>query len=172
MFARGSMHRQPNGSAEMSISATGPLDFYAANSFWDPKHDRQVIWGWSDESTEMPVDVYRPQGYQGSLSFPREMFVKKIHGLLPPIEGVQSDPAAWTRNVDGTYTATTLGTRPLSDVVAIQGNENSFGSMNVTGTRSLRHIASEHFHLHGALQSFPDSGEIEFIVRESPGKEE
>lgn len=67
MFALGSVHRWFNGSAEMSISATGPLDwrnFYVANSFWDPKHGRQVIWGWSDESIDMPVEVYRAQGYQ------------------------------------------------------------------------------------------------------------
>lgn len=176
MFALGSMHRRPNGSAEMSISATGPLDwgdFYAANSFWDPKHDRQVIWGWSDESTEMPVDAYRPQGYQGSLSLPREMFVKKVHGLLPPPGGIQSDPSDWMRNADGTYTVMTLGTRPLSDVVAaIQGKERSFGSMNVTGSRSLRDIASDHFHLHAAFKSFPSNGEVGFVVRQSPSNEE
>jgi beta-fructofuranosidase len=176
MFALGSVYRRSNGSAEMSLSATGPLDwgnFYAANSFWDPKHDRQVIWGWSDESFEMPVGAYRPQGYQGSLSLPRELFVKKASGLLPPSSGIQNDPAHWERTGNGSYTVTTLGTRPLSDVVtAIQGSAKSFGSLNVRGTHRLRNIASDHFHLHAAFQSFPSSGEVGFIVRESPNKEE
>jgi beta-fructofuranosidase len=176
MFGLGSVSRHDNGSAEMSFTATGPLDWgnwYAANSFFDSKHDRQVIWGWSDESAEMPSYALRPQGFQGALGLPRELFVKKVHRVLPPLKGIENDPASWTRTANGTYTVMTLGSRPLPDVVAsIQGPAKRLGPLNITGTYSLQNIASDHFRLHASFDSFPSSGQIGFVVRESPGMEE
>ena len=178
MFGLGSVSRRPNGSVALDLDVTAPLDWgnlYAATSFLDKKHDRRVLWGWSDE--DMNGYGITAQGFQGSLGLPRELFILKTRNVSAPV-GQQLDtlPGKWRRSSENTYTVTTLGSRPLPDVVeALHSSKpSSIEAMCLDshGMRVLRKHHSQHFHLRASMRvddSFSTAG---FLIRATPDMKE
>ena len=150
---------------------------YALNQFYDSKNDRRVIWGWSDE--DLNNYGLLPQGFQGSLTLPRELYIMKKHQVLPPHGGVQKSGEIWEANANGkTYTVTTVAQRPLPDVLAgIQGPETKCIS-EPTCIKSRTPVAglnSSHFHLQVNISSLPAPSNSSYAgvnLRTTPDMEE
>jgi beta-fructofuranosidase len=56
LWSEGQVTRRQNGSAEFSVLSSGVADWgnlYALTAFHDPKHDRRVQWGWSEEGSSL-----------------------------------------------------------------------------------------------------------------------
>ncbi|KAK3170453.1 hypothetical protein Dsin_032703 [Dipteronia sinensis] len=174
LFIMGTMGQRPNGSAEMSILASGVLDWgesYALNQFYDPVNDRQVIWGWVDE--DLADQGVKAQGFQGSLGLPREIFVKVYNDVLAPEGGILQGAATWTPTTDGTYVVKTLGQRPLVDVVdAIQSDFISMGEMEISNTTLLEGVNSTTLHVNFTVIEVPAKGRFSVLLRASPDMEE
>jgi beta-fructofuranosidase len=66
------------------------------------------------------------QGYQGALSLPRELFIMETPDVVPPMSETPSS-SVYTKQLNGTYTARTLGARPATDVIQglRKGSKNS-----------------------------------------------
>ncbi len=84
--------------------------FYAANSFWDPVSEQQVLFGWITEE-DLPDDIRREQGWSGLISLPRVMKLQTIHRVkrarttaLNDITSIEVTP-----DEQGSYTVRTLG---------------------------------------------------------------
>ncbi|KAK5143754.1 hypothetical protein LTR04_001781 [Oleoguttula sp. CCFEE 6159] len=174
MYALGGVSKRSNGSVQFDVAVSAPLDWgnlYAATSFLDSKNDRRVLWGWSDE--DMNGYAIVPQGFQGSLGLPRELFIMKTHNVVAPPAGILKGPEIWTPTANDRYTVTTLGTRPLPDVVEALhvGNGTSFGSVSISGIHILDGVKGDHFHVRASLIPGPSTN-AGFIVRASPGMEE
>ncbi|KAL4867313.1 hypothetical protein BDV12DRAFT_171686 [Aspergillus spectabilis] len=103
-----------SSTALMSYSSSGILDsglFYAANSFWDPVSEQQVVFGWITEE-DLPDDVRKEQGWSGLISLPRVLKLLTIHGVrrarstafLSDITSIEAIP-----DTHGSYTVHTLG---------------------------------------------------------------
>jgi beta-fructofuranosidase len=111
----------------------------------------------------------RAQGFQGAFGLPRELFVKETHNIVAepknPLSAKSSDVV--TQHSDGTFTATTLGVRPLPDVV--KGLRQGCKKLKVrpgkrAHTEYLR-ASSSHFSLSATLSSV--SGPAGFVIRAS-----
>lgn len=97
------------------------------------------------------------------MSLPREFFVQKLQQVIAPPSGVPVNTSAtWEADQNGTYSVTTLGIRPLPDVVT---------ALHTTKPVTLAaNPKSDHFHLKATLANL--SGEAGFVVRASPSHEE
>ncbi|KAF2159734.1 glycoside hydrolase family 32 protein [Zasmidium cellare ATCC 36951] len=181
LFVLGDVHPRGNGSAEFETKASGVLDWgnsYAMNAFHDTKHDRRVLWGWSDEDLNNTAAVVQ-QGYQGSLGLPRELYIKKFHGVHAPIKNVVKGPEIWQNSSqNGTYSVVTVAQRPLPEVVnAIEGEKHCLVSRSeiVTRRQDLPQVNSSHFHLQTTIGKAPSTGKDDFLgvqLRASPNQGE
>jgi beta-fructofuranosidase len=175
LWSEGQVTRRQNGSAEFSTLSSGVADWgnlYAVTTFRDTKHDRRVQWGWSDE--DMNSYGARAQGFAGAFGLPREVFVKETYNIVSEPENPLTEKSSdvVTQHANGTFTATTLGMRPLPDVLAglRQGcKKQSFRSGNRTSTEILG-ASSSHFSLSATLSSV--SGPAGFVVRTSDDETE
>ncbi|KAF8252470.1 sucrose-6-phosphate hydrolase [Wilcoxina mikolae CBS 423.85] len=178
LWSEGQVTRRQNGSAEFSVMSSGVADWgnlYALTAFDDTKQGRRVQWGWSEE--EMNNYGVRAMGYQGALGLPRELFVHETYNLPPSPRLNEKSSAVMTQHTNGTFSARTLGVRPLSNVVkalrsaakrkhSIPDQKRSSGS----GVSFLR-PRSAHFSLHATLSSAKRPAGI--IIRASrSGKEQ
>lgn len=151
---------------------------YAVTSFWDSKHSRRISWGWSEE--DLNGYAIKQNGYQGSLGLPREAFVHKRHNVVAPKSGSITDTSSvWKKDNKDTYTVTTLGTRPLPDVVKGLRKDSksaSFRDLNLSSSKLLTKgkkasaITSDHLHLSASVRNVV--GSAGFIIRASPKLEE
>jgi len=140
LYNEGTVARRPNGSVAFTPVSGGATDWglmYAQTSFVDRKHNnnnnnnnknnnnnnRRVQWGWVPEDI-LDVSLAREQGFQGAFGIPRELFAKVTKGLSDPgkkeLLGWSGGGGGGARIIpadDGTYTASTLGMKPLDDVV-------------------------------------------------------
>ncbi|KAL1863345.1 hypothetical protein Plec18167_008206 [Paecilomyces lecythidis] len=109
-----------NGSestALMEYSFGGIFDnglFYAANSFWDPVIERQVVFGWITEE-DLPDSLRHRQGWSGLISLPRVLDLMTIHRVkrarsTANINDITSVEA--TLDNSGTYTVRTMKISP------------------------------------------------------------
>lgn len=171
MFGLGSVSRRENGSVALDLDVTAPIDwgnFYAATTFNDTKHNRRVIWGWSDE--DMNGYGITAQGFQGSLGLPRELFILKTSNVSVPADGrVTAQTGNWVESSDGTYTVTTLGSRPLPDLVeALHPRKPiNIGGMRIGANQTvpLEGIRSQHFHLQASIKVDSDFSSVGFDLR-------
>lgn len=65
----------------MKYSYGGIFDhglYYAANGFWDPVSQQQIVVGWVTEE-DLPVECQAKQGWSGCLSLPRVTCLTTIH---------------------------------------------------------------------------------------------
>ncbi|KAL3470264.1 glycosyl hydrolase [Aspergillus californicus] len=101
-------------SALMQYAFGGILDnglFYAANSFWDPVAQNQVLFGWITEE-DLPDNIRRAQGWSGLISLPRVLKLQPHYQVkrarstasLSDITSIEATPDGF-----GTYTVRTLG---------------------------------------------------------------
>ncbi|KAK0645229.1 Fructan 6-exohydrolase [Lasiodiplodia hormozganensis] len=177
LFALGDVSRRDNGSAAFEIKAAGPGDWgnnYAINTFWDEKKQRRVAWGWSDE--DFNGYGVSQNGYQGSLVLPREVYIRKVRGVVAPASGAPAQSAEIWEREDGkqTYAVTTLAQRPLPEVVAgIQKGERAVGDVRVDGGETtIDGLASKAYHLQATLDEWPKDGQVGFKLRASPDGQE
>ncbi|ERS97061.1 hypothetical protein HMPREF1624_06390 [Sporothrix schenckii ATCC 58251] len=95
----------------------GPL--YAANSFLDERSGRRIVHAWLPEE-DIPMDVAKEKGWNGSLALPREIFLLRIRGVQKPLHSELSDMAPFeiaSTEPDGSKTLLTLGIRLISEVM-------------------------------------------------------
>ncbi|KAF2177417.1 glycoside hydrolase family 32 protein [Zopfia rhizophila CBS 207.26] len=174
LWNEGIISRRANGSAQFTPVAGGAVDWgllYAVTSFNDTKNDRRVLWGWAPE--EMNDFGITQQGFQGAFALPREVFVKISKGVVNA-NGQLTTPGnnRLVEHTDGTFTAYTLGARPLPEVVS--GIRNGTTQQNIAvGSVSKSRIAgngSIHMELMATFSNF--SGAAGLTVAASPGGEE
>ncbi|QIX00844.1 hypothetical protein AMS68_006361 [Peltaster fructicola] len=126
LWNEGTLSKRNNQSVEFSPVSGGAADWglaYAVTSFNDTKTtpSRRIEWTWAPEDITGDDGLFSTvqQGFQGSLTIPREVFVHEADHLSDP-QGTlaSSKQAVLKKNADGTYFASTLGRRPAPDVVA------------------------------------------------------
>ncbi|CCX33524.1 sucrose-6-phosphate hydrolase [Pyronema domesticum] len=147
LWSEGSVHRRDNGSAEFTVQSSGVSDWgnlYALTAFKDTKHDRYVQWGWAEE--EMNNYGVRAQGFQGAFGLPRALVPHKTKGLKATAGLTAKSANILQQHEDGTFTATTLGTYPLKDVVkALQKSADK--SYEIDDNKVPAEARSAHFAL-------------------------
>jgi beta-fructofuranosidase len=110
-----------SGAVEMTYQFGGHLDhgcLYAANSFFDPKSRRHIVWGWVLE--EDLCDTLRSkQGWSGMLSMPRELFMQTLHNVvgtsksdIPSITSIEIE-----EDGHGSFSVRTLASRPYLSLI-------------------------------------------------------
>nr|ARG41452.1 beta-fructofuranosidase [Aureobasidium melanogenum] len=110
-----------SGPVHMDYQFGGHLDhgcLYAANSFFDTKTSKHVVWGWITEE-DLCDDLRHEQGWSGLLSLPREMQLQTLKHVvsarassLKTITSIDLEPDS-----TGTYAICTLATQPVTSVV-------------------------------------------------------
>lgn len=109
------------GSPNISYNFGGHLDhgcLYAANSFFDPRSQKYVVWGWVTEE-DLCDDFRHQQGWSGALSMPRQLYLQTLHHVvgalvsdLPSITSFKQEPEG-----DGSFTIQTLASEPYRPLV-------------------------------------------------------
>lgn len=162
LWNEGIVTRRENGSAQFTPIAGGAADWgllYALTSFNDTKNNRRVQYGWAPEDIVGDGGIFsaNQQGFQGSLSLPRELYVHtqkdlvNMDGLLGEI-GNSYISQEW----DGSFTAQTLGVRPLADVVTGLRNgttQHSWPGRTFNSSTTLMANASTHMELTATVKS-------------------
>ncbi|GES66719.1 glycoside hydrolase family 32 protein [Aspergillus terreus] len=118
LWNEGTVSARSNGSVSFHPVSGGAADWgllYAITSFNDTKNNRRIQYGWAAE--DMDNFGITQQGYQGALSLPRELFIKDTVGVVHNSAGTTPGNSRYFKNANGTWTASTLGVRPASDVV-------------------------------------------------------
>ncbi|MCJ1408662.1 hypothetical protein MMC19_002737 [Ptychographa xylographoides] len=124
LWMSGELIQKLDGHIQYQYRYGGVLDhgcYYAANTFYDPVGERQVVWGWLPEE-DVNMARHRAKGWNGCLALPRELYllvipnvVKALHTPLPEIASVQV-----VRLNDETATLNTLGIRPLPELAHLR----------------------------------------------------
>jgi beta-fructofuranosidase len=106
---------------QMGYSFGGYLDhgcLYAANSFFDTKTSKHIVWGWITEE-DLCDELRHEQGWSGLLSLPREIRLQTIENVVcaraSKLEDITSIEI--NRNQDGTKAVRTLTTEPVTSMV-------------------------------------------------------
>jgi len=168
LWNEGTISRRTNGSAAFTPVSGGAGDWgnaYALTSFNDTKHNRRVQWGWAPEDTaDGGLFAMQQQGFQGSITLPRELFVHEVDNVINTAALSASKNAVFSGS-----TAQTLGVKPLHDVVdgLRQGSTcKSFAAASYSGSKILQQQASSHMELKVSIDSF--TGAAGVIVAASP----
>lgn len=106
---------------QMQYGFGGHLDhgcLYAANSFFDTKTSKHIVWGWITEE-DLCDDLRHEQGWSGLLSLPREIRLQTLENVvrawkseLKDITSIESEPDS-----RGTSTVRTLASQPVQSVI-------------------------------------------------------
>lgn len=116
--------KQPESSSSSPVQMTygfgGHLDhgcLYAANSFFDPKTAKHVVWGWITEE-DLSDELRHKQGWSGMLSLPREVYLQTTKNTVSASKSALSDITSIEHEQDehGTYTVRTLASQPVQSV--------------------------------------------------------
>lgn len=176
LWVEGLVTRRLNGSANFQPISSGMSDWgniYALTAFKDTKNNgRRVQWGWSDEETNHYGA--NAQGWQGVLGLPRELYIHETYNLIPE-EGspfFRQGNFVTKMQSNGTFTAYTLGTRLLPDVIkGIEGcgNPVKLGTKIVNKTEFLD-VKGIHLSISTTISKV--TGPVGFIVRASECKSE
>lgn len=163
LWEEGTVSRRENGSAQFTPVAAGLGDWglsYALTSFVDKKHgNRRVQWAWTPEDLVGAGGLFSAtqQGFQGSLALPRELFVSEVTNVVDPDGSLAAaKDAVLVDNGDGTFTAQTLGVKPLPDVVAgirAGTTHKTYASGTHTSSSILQQAGSSHFELKATIKS-------------------
>lgn len=181
LWNEGTVSRRENGSALFTPTAGGAGDWglgYALTSFNDTKHNRRVQYAWLPEDITGDGGLFSAlqQGFQGSLSLPRELFVHEVDGVTADAALVASKNAVLVSDSHGTVTAQTLGVRPLADVVdglrsAAGGCQTLATAQTYSQSQILRRSASAHLELKATVSAA--TGAVGVIIGASPdGREQ
>ncbi|KAH9834271.1 Glycosyl hydrolase 32 family [Teratosphaeria destructans] len=87
LWNEGTVSKRENGSVKFTPIAGGAADWglsYALTSFNDTKNNRRVQWAWAPEDLVGDDGLFsaKQQGFQGSLTLPRELFVHEVSNAL------------------------------------------------------------------------------------------
>ena len=180
LWNEGLMSRRQNGSAEFTPVAGGLGDWgnlYALTSFNDTKNNRRVQVGWAPEDLVGDEGIFSAtqQGFQGSHSLFRELFVLEVSNVVNTDgELAENRNALLTEMEDGTFMAQTLGVRPLPDVIAGLREgcyAHSYGkSKTYSSSKILKKQASSHMELKATVSSA--TGACGVIIAASPDMRE
>ncbi|KAL4782690.1 glycosyl hydrolase [Aspergillus varians] len=134
-----------SSSALMQYSYGGIFDsglFYAANSFWDPAAQQQVLFGWITED-DLSDGLRAQQGWSGLISLPRVLKLQTIHRVkrarttaaLSDISSIETTPDEF-----GSYTVRTLGIAPDPRVTKLRegAKESTMGDLVLGETAKER----------------------------------
>lgn len=126
LWMAGSLQRRSSndtlaGPVEMTYNFGGHLDhgcLYAANSFFDPKTQKQVVWGWITEE-DLCDELRHAQGWSGLLSMPRELSIQTLQHVIGASRSGLSDITSIESTPDemGTYTIRTLASQPYQSLL-------------------------------------------------------
>ncbi|GAB7357282.1 hypothetical protein MBLNU459_g8251t1 [Dothideomycetes sp. NU459] len=162
LWNEGHITRRDNGSAQFTPISGGAGDWgllYALTSFNDTKNNRRVQWGWAPEDIVGDGGIFsaNQQGFQGSLSLPRELFVHTQKDLVNA-DGMLGEMgnSYVSQEWDGSFTAQTLGVRPLADVVTGLRNgttQHSWPGRSFNGSATLMVNGSAHMELTATVKS-------------------
>ncbi|KAI7361271.1 glycoside hydrolase family 32 protein [Hortaea werneckii] len=175
LWNEGIVSRRENGSAEFTPIAGGASDWglsYALTSFNDTKNNRRVQWAWAPEDLVGDSGLFsaKQQGFQGSLALPRELFVHETKGVMNVNGSVAySREATLEHNQDGTFKATTLGIKPLADVVeglVANASHKNFEVGTVSSSKVVQQGGSAHMELKASITSA--TGACGLIIGASP----
>ncbi|THV86902.1 glycosyl hydrolase-like proteins family 32 superfamily [Aureobasidium pullulans] len=162
LWNEGHVTRRANGSAQFTPISGGAGDWgnlYALTSFNDTKNDRRVQYGWAPEDITGGGGLFsaKQQGFQGALSLPRELFVHTVKNVVN-MDGVLGEMgnSYLSQNLDGSFTAQTLGVKPLEDVVTGLRNgstQHSWPGRTYNGSQTLVANGSAHMELSTVVSS-------------------
>ncbi|KAF2218426.1 glycosyl hydrolase [Elsinoe ampelina] len=179
LFYEGTLSRRANGSAAFNPISGGAADYgilYAMTSFNDTKRNRRVQYGWAREELVGNGGLFSAsqQGFQGALSFPRELFVHTTRDVVNN-DGLLGElgPAAISQELDGSFTARTLGVRPLPEVVTGLRNgtrQTSFPSTTFSESTILAANTSNHYELTATVSNA--TGRVGVRIGVSPDEQE
>ncbi|KAF2717250.1 glycoside hydrolase family 32 protein [Polychaeton citri CBS 116435] len=156
LWNEGVVKRRANGSADFEPVAGGSGDWgngYALTSFWDSKNDRRLQWAWLPEDLNDNFAATQ-QGFQGSLSFPAELFVHETKNVVKTQELSDAKAARLYDTGDNTVTAMTLGKKVPDDIVAgLHACSKEIGYKSGTYKKSqvLNKAGSDNFHITATL---------------------
>ena len=175
LWNEGLVSRRENGSALFTPIAGGQADWgsgYALTSFNDTKNNRRVQYGWVQEDIVSDGGIFsaNQQGFQGSHTLPRELFVHEVEGVVNS-DGILAENmnSVLTQMSDGTFMAQTLGIRPLSDVVSglrKSASAHSFGGTSYSASKVLKQQGSSNMEIKATVSSA--TGGVGLIVAASP----
>ncbi|KAF2501800.1 Arabinanase/levansucrase/invertase [Lophium mytilinum] len=172
LWNEGVVTRRDNGSAQFTPVSGSAADWgllYALTSFNDTKNHRRVQWGWAPED-EGSFSINQ-QGFQGCMALPRELFVHEVAGV---VDDSSTTPGSshFVKKSDGTYTAYTLGARPLSDVVTglRKGSKSVKFPIGACSSSKIAGKGSSHMELAATFNDF--KGMAGLTVAASPGGKE
>ena len=175
LWNEGLVSRRENGSVQFTPIAGGAADWglsYALTSFNDTKNNRRVQWAWAPEDIVGDGGVFSAlqQGYQGSLTLPRELFVHEVSGVTNANGTLASSrESVLAQNQNGTFTAQTLGIRPLADVVAgitANATHKSYGGSTYPASKIIQQQGDAHMELQASISSA--TGGVGLIIAASP----
>ncbi|KAK5160813.1 hypothetical protein LTR04_004547 [Oleoguttula sp. CCFEE 6159] len=179
LWNEGHVTRRANGSAQFTPVAGGAGDWgnlYALTSFNDTKNNRRVQWGWAPEDLVGDGGLFSAtqQGFQGAISLPRELFVHMTTGVANADGNLTEMGNSYvSQQSDGTFTASTLGVRPLSDVVEGLRNgttQHNYHSGTFNASAMLRTNGSSHMEVMATVVSA--TGPCGLTIAASPNVEE
>lgn len=179
LWNEGTISRRENGSAQFTPIAGGAGDWglsYALTSFNDTKNNRRVQWAWAPEDIVGDGGIFSAlqQGFQGSLTFPRELFVHEVDNVVDSDGSLAAaEEAVLTKDSDGTYVAQTLGVRPLSDVVEgirAGSSHQTYTAGSYSASKILQQQGDAHIELKATVSSA--TGAVGVIVAASPDMSE
>ncbi|KAJ5304266.1 uncharacterized protein N7443_003926 [Penicillium atrosanguineum] len=105
----------------MSYDFGGHLDhgcLYAANSFFDPRSQRHIYWGWITEE-DLCDEIRHQQGWSGTLSMPRQIQIQTVHSVTGALVSILSSITSvdLKKEENGTFTVRTLASEPYQPLV-------------------------------------------------------
>ncbi|KAK4493669.1 hypothetical protein PRZ48_014854 [Zasmidium cellare] len=123
LWMSGTLHKPDRSfsSVNMTYNFGGYLDhacLYAANSFYDPLSQKQVIWGWITEE-DLCDDLRRAQGWSGVLSMPRELRIQTLRHVIGASASSLDSITSIEKELDdrGAYTICTLASQPYQPLI-------------------------------------------------------
>ncbi|KJY00062.1 glycoside hydrolase family 32 protein [Zymoseptoria brevis] len=109
------------GPVDMTYDYGGHLDhgcMYAANSFFDPRSGKQIVWGWLTEE-HLCDELRHAQGWSGILSMPRELRLQTMRHVIASSTSVLSSITSIELEADahGSHTVRTLAIQPYQSLI-------------------------------------------------------
>jgi beta-fructofuranosidase len=172
------------GPANILYGFGGHLDhgcLYAANSFFDPRSQQYIVWGWITEE-DLCDDFRHQQGWSGALSMPRQIHLQTLHNVvgalvsdLPSITSLKLEPEA-----DGAFTIHTLASEPYkplvqhlrtsSDVLCSHLGTSSLHNNSGEVGLSLESVRSKHWELECSFKISKTCSRVGISIGHSRGE--
>jgi beta-fructofuranosidase len=112
---------EATGSASISYKFGGHLDhgcLYAANSFFDPRSQKHIVWGWITED-DLCDDLRHQQGWSGMLSMPRQLYLQTLHNVVGSLVSDLSSITSVKLETEGNgvFAIQTLASEPYQPLI-------------------------------------------------------